>query len=94
MSTLREAAQMVLDAYDEQHRWLELAHLMTALRAALDAEPTPAPPQTPMTDEEVLKVLNNADWPQSLVSDFITSKLVAAVRATERHHGIGPARGG
>jgi hypothetical protein len=118
MTTLREAAQAVLDAYhldgDGIHDALKA---MKSLRAALAApEPTqepvawatmlgsyalitwqqrkpdenqysvplyahPAPPQTPMTEEEI-----KATW-------IASSNLIAFTRSVERHHGIGPARG-
>jgi hypothetical protein len=46
----------------------------------------PAPPQTPMTGEQISQLWSDVTQEWNTVFDF--------ARAVERHHGIGPARGG
>jgi hypothetical protein len=131
MTTLREAAQAALDAFDAEGRrtlseWLKgIRVTMHDLGLALAAtEPTqepvawqriddedqfmtlpapmlsmnqwrplyahPAPPQTPMTDEQIAALWDTRKAQRSIDP---MSEIVSFVRAIERHHAIGPARG-
>jgi hypothetical protein len=42
----------------------------------------------PLTDSQISNRLWEADWPESMLSDFVRAKLVALVRSVERAHGI------
>jgi hypothetical protein len=110
MTTLREAAQAALDAWDtfSSKQQLLVADAMTDLRAALAApEPAvkkipprkfpddePEPTQKPMTEEQIRKLLakhrSNIEGKKRCDPWY---EYLATVRAVERHHGIGPARG-
>ena len=78
MTTLREAAQAVLDRWDSPAwEWLKqgpTAALMSDLRAAL-AEPV----QEPLTEKEIYAAIKGVD----------SLRAVEVARAIERAHGIG-----
>lgn len=44
--------------------------------------------RAPLTDEQISNRLWEADWPESMLSEFVRAKLVALVRSVERAHGI------
>jgi hypothetical protein len=87
--TLREAAQAVVN-WDDGGNYLARTDgarsAIDFLRDALAAEPTPAPPQAPMS-EDMIKVLIQQH------PTMFASQLIEFARAVERHHGIGTARG-
>jgi hypothetical protein len=99
MTTLREAAQAIIYySTTGAPDFPEWEAKYEALRAALAAEPPDptaskdhdlarqdAPPQTPMTGEEISQLWSDVAQNGNSVFYF--------ARAVERHHGIGPARG-
>jgi hypothetical protein len=76
MSDLRNAAQAVLDAYDQHD---PLGVVMADLRAAL-AQPEP-PQRTPLTKQQIKDIDSLCAWG----GDRST---IAVARAIERAHGI------